>query len=264
MPPRETAVARAGPPRSPSRPRGSRAAPDRSRHAAPGGDRRPDRAAPDRQRQRARPARTTSRCSAGSAPTTSPSSTVPPTGPPRRLVEYWAHVASMIPPATHPLLRWRMERWREDAWGSMQRIAVEQPDLVALVLDELRHGGPMTSLEVESALAHDAPRQRDQWGWNWSMVKEALEYLFFSGVVGSAGRTASSSAATTSSSASCRDRSSRRRRRPTTTPSAGSRCRGPGPRGGYRDVPAGLLPAASRRLPAGCRRAGRVRRAAAR
>jgi uncharacterized protein YcaQ len=109
---------------------------------------------------------------------------------PRRFVEYWAHVASMIPPSTHPLLRWRMARWREDAWGSMQRIAEEQPDLVALVLEELRHGGPMTSLEVESALAHDAPRQRDQWGWNWSMVKEALEYLFFSGAVGSAGRTA--------------------------------------------------------------------------
>jgi uncharacterized protein YcaQ len=71
----------------------------------------------------------------------------------------------------------------------MKRVAEEQPDLVALVLEELRHGGPMTSLEVEAALAHDAPRQRDQWGWNWSMVKEALEYLFFSGAVGSAGRT---------------------------------------------------------------------------
>ncbi len=108
---------------------------------------------------------------------------------PRRLVEYWAHVASLIPASTHPLLRWRMERWRDDAWGSMQRIASEQPELVALVLEELRHGGPMTSLQVEAALAHDAPRQRDQWGWNWSMVKEALEYLFFSGAVGSAGRT---------------------------------------------------------------------------
>jgi hypothetical protein len=108
---------------------------------------------------------------------------------PRRLVEYWAHVASLIPATTHPLLRWRMDRWRDDAWGSMRRIADEHPDFVSTVLDELRAGGPMTSLEVEAALAHDAPRQRDQWGWNWSMVKEALEYLFFSGAVGSAGRT---------------------------------------------------------------------------
>ena len=108
---------------------------------------------------------------------------------PRRLVEYWAHVASLIPPETHPLLRWRMDRWRDDAWGSMRKIAEDNPGFVSLVLEELRRGGPMTSLEVEAALQHDLPRQRDQWGWNWSMVKEALEYLFFSGAVGSAGRT---------------------------------------------------------------------------
>jgi uncharacterized protein YcaQ len=108
---------------------------------------------------------------------------------PRRLVEYWAHVASLVPASTHPLLRWRMSRWQHEAWGSMQRIAQEHADLVKAVLEELRAKGPMTSQETERALEHDLPRQRDNWGWNWSMVKEALEYLFFSGEVGSAGRT---------------------------------------------------------------------------
>lgn len=108
---------------------------------------------------------------------------------PRRLVEYWAHVASLVPASTHPLLRFRMERWREEAWGSMRRIAVEHADLVDAVHDELRARGPMTSLQVEAALEHDLPRQRDHWGWNWSKVKEALEYLFFSGAAGVAGRT---------------------------------------------------------------------------
>jgi uncharacterized protein YcaQ len=32
------------------------------------------------------------------------------------------------------------------------------------------------------------PRRRDHWGWNWSDVKIALEWLFFSGRITSAGR----------------------------------------------------------------------------
>ncbi|HTY73365.1 MAG TPA: crosslink repair DNA glycosylase YcaQ family protein, partial [Actinomycetes bacterium] len=109
--------------------------------------------------------------------------------PPRRLVEYWAHVASLVPPRTHRLLRWRMGRWQEEAWGSMQRIVAENPALVDAVLEEIRANGPMTSLEVEAALEHDRPRTREEWGWNWSMVKMSLEYLFFCGLVSSAGRT---------------------------------------------------------------------------
>ncbi|MGN6246143.1 MAG: winged helix-turn-helix domain-containing protein [Motilibacteraceae bacterium] len=110
---------------------------------------------------------------------------------PRRLAEYWAHEASLVPPDTLPLLRWRMRRWRTDAWGSMRRVADEHPQLVAAVLAEVRAGGPLTAGEVEAALAHDAPRTKDHWGWNWSLVKQALEHLFYAGEVTSAGRTGS-------------------------------------------------------------------------
>ena len=41
---------------------------------------------------------------------------------PRRLFEYWGHEASLIPVATQPLLRWRMERAHTDSWGGMQRV----------------------------------------------------------------------------------------------------------------------------------------------
>jgi uncharacterized protein YcaQ len=109
---------------------------------------------------------------------------------PRRLVEYWAHEASLIPPQTWPLLDFRMQRALSDSWGGMQRVARDHPELVEAVRDEVVRRGPLTSRQVETALEHDLPRERDQWGWNWSLVKSALEHLFWSGQVSSAGRTA--------------------------------------------------------------------------
>jgi len=110
---------------------------------------------------------------------------------PRRLVEYWAHEASFVVPATHRLLRWRMARAASDAWGSVRSVVSEHPGVVEAVRAEVTAGGPMTARELEAALAHDAPRARDHWGWNWSAVKRACEHLFFTGELTAAGRTAS-------------------------------------------------------------------------
>jgi uncharacterized protein YcaQ len=107
--------------------------------------------------------------------------------PPRELFEFWGHEASLITVDLQPLFRWRMARARDFAWGSMTRIATEQPELVAWVLDEVRRRGPITAAEIE----HDAPRSTDHWGWNWSVVKRALEWLFFTGQVTAAERTTS-------------------------------------------------------------------------
>jgi uncharacterized protein len=98
---------------------------------------------------------------------------------PRELFEYWAHEASLVPVELHPLLRWRMAAAREKSWGGMRRIAVEQPGLVAWVRDEVAARGPLTAAEIE----HDAPRETGNWGWNWSAVKQALEYLFWAGEI---------------------------------------------------------------------------------
>lgn len=108
---------------------------------------------------------------------------------PRRLTEYWAHEASLIPPSTWPLLGFRMERAKHEAWGGMRRVHQEHPELVDAVLDEVRRRGPLTARECDGALSVDVPRREGAWGWNWSAVKTALEYLFWAGQITSAGRT---------------------------------------------------------------------------
>ena len=98
---------------------------------------------------------------------------------PRRLVEYWAHEASLIPVETHPLMRWRMARAATEAWGGPRSIAAERPELVKQVLADVREHGPLTAREIDD----DVERDRTNWGWNWSDVKRALEFLFFAGEI---------------------------------------------------------------------------------
>jgi len=98
---------------------------------------------------------------------------------PRKLVEYWAHEASLVPVETHPLMRWRMARAATEAWGGPRSIATQRPDLIKQVLAEVRDHGPLTAREIDD----DVERDRTNWGWNWSDVKRALEFLFFSGEI---------------------------------------------------------------------------------
>ena len=102
---------------------------------------------------------------------------------PRRLFEYWGHEASLLPVGTQPLLRWRMARAHHESWGGMQRVAREQPELVARVLELVRERGPVAA----GALEDGRPRRSGPW-WDWSDVKRALEFLFWSGQVTSARR----------------------------------------------------------------------------
>jgi len=105
--------------------------------------------------------------------------------PPRMLFEYWGHEASLLPVELHPYLRWRMARAREHAWDRMRRLAQERPDLVDWVRQEVAQRGPVTAAEIEE----DLPRRRGEaWGWAWSDVKTALEWLFYLGEVTAAAR----------------------------------------------------------------------------
>jgi uncharacterized protein YcaQ len=102
---------------------------------------------------------------------------------PRRLFEYWGHEASLLPVGLQPFLRWRMERAAHEAWGGMRRVQRDRPELVARVLEDVRARGPVAASE----LAEERPRRSGPW-WDWSEVKRALEWLFWSGQVTSARR----------------------------------------------------------------------------
>ncbi|WP_306362365.1 winged helix-turn-helix domain-containing protein [Nocardia sp. CC227C] len=102
---------------------------------------------------------------------------------PRRLVEYWAHEAALLPVEDWPLMRWRMERYRNGRWGGAQQVFARNPTLADDVLGILREFGACTAGEVERHLELDRPRAKDHWGWNYSDTKVVCEALFASGEV---------------------------------------------------------------------------------
>ena len=83
----------------------------------------------------------------------------------------------LLPVELHPLLRWRMERAHDDAWGGMRRVARERPQLLAR---RARAGasGPARRRE----LAEERPRPRGR-GGTGRTPRSAIELLFWSGEV---------------------------------------------------------------------------------
>jgi hypothetical protein len=102
----------------------------------------------------------------------------------RRLVEYWAHEASLIPVELHPLFRWRMADVDGEAWGSISRVIRERPELVAETLQLVAEQGPIRARDTGAV----RPPPVDGRMWNWHEGKVALEHLFFTGQVGAARR----------------------------------------------------------------------------
>ncbi|WP_448059575.1 winged helix-turn-helix domain-containing protein [Cellulomonas hominis] len=109
---------------------------------------------------------------------------------PRRLVETWAHEASFVPPSTYRLLGWRRRAYVDYAWGGIAEVPLQHAAVVDEVREIIRAGGPMTASEVHTLFEAEHPRVRSAWGWNWTVAKRVLEFLFFTGEVASARRNA--------------------------------------------------------------------------
>ena len=100
----------------------------------------------------------------------------------RELFEYWAHVASFVPVALQPSLRWRMERASGEAWRHVAAMERKRPGYLEAVEAEIAEHGPLPA----SALT-DGGAKRGPW-WGYSDGTAALEWLFWIGMVAAAGR----------------------------------------------------------------------------
>jgi uncharacterized protein YcaQ len=90
-----------------------------------------------------------------------------------RAFEYWAHAACVLPAEDWPLFAFRRRSYRNrnDVWGT-------KPDGAAArgVLARLAADGPLTTTELGGA------RKTPGW-WDWSDVKQAVEFLLACGEV---------------------------------------------------------------------------------
>lgn len=102
----------------------------------------------------------------------------------RALFECWAHEASLLPFALHPLMRWRMARARagDGTYQQMNRFGREERRYLKQVLDFIARNGPAAASEVPGG-----GKAEGGW-WGWSRGKLALETLFDQGLVTAATR----------------------------------------------------------------------------
>jgi uncharacterized protein YcaQ len=92
-----------------------------------------------------------------------------------KLIEYWAHEASIIKTNELPLFHWRMSDNRYHNWNE---------SLGQWIAAELKERGPLTTSDFE----HPEHSRKGSW-WGWSDVKQTLERMFYCGALVSGGRT---------------------------------------------------------------------------
>ncbi|MFD0986869.1 winged helix-turn-helix domain-containing protein [Methyloligella solikamskensis] len=105
---------------------------------------------------------------------------------PKRFFEYWGHEASLLPIDLHPLLRWRMARARQGqgVWRAFEPFAGERREEADALLARIEQEGPLAASDLT-----EGPATKGM--WRWSSVKQALEWLFWAGLVAATHRRSS-------------------------------------------------------------------------
>lgn len=98
----------------------------------------------------------------------------------RRLFEYWAHEASLLPVETWPLMQWRMQRARNNDTSEIYKGLALWADRNRALIDalyaEVKTRGPIAASDIEGA------KGKGGW-WGWSDEKHAFEWLFWAGLI---------------------------------------------------------------------------------
>jgi uncharacterized protein len=102
----------------------------------------------------------------------------------RHLFECWAHEASLVPLALHPLMRWRMQRAQNGlgTYKGMNTFGRENRPYLNSIMDFVAKQGPTRASAVPGG-----GKAEGGW-WGWSKGKLALETLFDQGLVTTASR----------------------------------------------------------------------------
>ena len=97
----------------------------------------------------------------------------------RKIFECWAHEASMVPLALHPLMRWRMARAKagDGKWRGMDSFVKKEKAFLANTMSFIEKNGPITASEIPGA-----GKSAGGW-WGWSKGKLAVECLFDHGLI---------------------------------------------------------------------------------
>ncbi len=100
--------------------------------------------------------------------------------PDRKVFEYWAHAASIIPIEHYRFFAHTMKAHKQGLEANAKRRLGEKAWLLDKILEEIRRNGPMSTSDFE--LEEKQTEKRGGW-WSWSFTKMALEMLFNAGVL---------------------------------------------------------------------------------
>ena len=98
----------------------------------------------------------------------------------RKVFEYWAHAASLIPIENYRYFIHTMKKHNQGLKARAEKRLKEKALLLDKILDEIRRNGPMSTSNLE--LDEKQTERKAGW-WSWSATKMALEMLFNAGIL---------------------------------------------------------------------------------